>query len=77
MTKARDLIRFAPQVKSEVNRAFGGTGKILSPMRTMFRFRGGASSESGSVNLPIRRRLTDANHLQLDDAQNGAPVRKH
>jgi hypothetical protein len=38
-------------------------------MRTMFRFRGGASSESGSVNLPIRRRLTDANHLQLDDAQ--------
>jgi hypothetical protein len=46
-------------------------------MRTMFRFRGGASSASGSVNLPIMKRLTNANDLQLDDAQNGAPVREH
>ena len=50
---------------------------MLSPTRAMFRFGAVRHLHPGSVNLPIRKRLTNANHLQLDDAQNGAPVRKH
>ena len=52
--------------------AAGGEGRHgvatrgnANPMRTMFRFGAVRHLEPGSVNLPIRKRLTNANHLQL------------